>query len=234
MPINGLRKANATACAALSPTSKAVGKPALAWRRRHQFQIGRDALPRVRADQQVSSTQTSRVQRGLQRRDQVLQMLARGQFRHHAAIFGVHCKQRRTALGQNLPVAHHSGRWFQSQKFQWPEWSCLFVAVSADRRISSENDGSGLLPKGTTAGFSGVSCYFPAIFKGPHFPSCVKQNALEQNPSARSSCTSWICALRTPLVAFCASSPTGERVSRSAASCSPVIGQRCPALCRAR
>ncbi len=80
MPTNGFLKAKATACAALNPTSKAIGRPGpLRGGDGIQLQIGRDALPR----------DNFAIQRGLHDGNQIPQMFAGGQFRHDTAVFRV-------------------------------------------------------------------------------------------------------------------------------------------------
>ena len=76
--------------------------PALAWRQRHRV------VP--------AGTPASR-KRGLRDGHQIPQMFARGQFRHHAAVFGVQFDLRRNGIGQNFAVAHHGGAGFVAGSF---------------------------------------------------------------------------------------------------------------------
>ena len=44
-------------------------------------------------------------------------MFARGEFRHHAAVFGVQLNLRRNRVGQNFSVAHDGGAGFVAGSF---------------------------------------------------------------------------------------------------------------------
>ena len=66
------------------------------------------------------------MQRGLRDGNQISQMLARGEFRHDAAIFGVQFDLRGDDIGQNLAVAHDRGAGFVAGSFNGQQ---VMVAV---------------------------------------------------------------------------------------------------------
>ena len=62
---------------------------------------------------------------------QIAQMLARGQFRHHAAVFGVQADLRGNDVGQNAARRARPRRWFRRRKFRRPAASWRVERESA-------------------------------------------------------------------------------------------------------
>ena len=121
MPTNGLRSANATACAALKPTSRAIGKPG----------------PCVAATASSCVRRRFRfAQRGLRDGNQIPQMFARGQFRHDAAVFGVQFDLRGDGVGQDSSVAHDGGAGFVAGSFKGQKVMRAGVQLVARLRIN--------------------------------------------------------------------------------------------------
>ena len=102
MPMNGLFSAKAAACAALNPTSSAMASPG----------------PCVAATASSCAGEMP-ASRSAALRDghKIFEMLARGQLRHHAAVFLVEFDLRGDGVGQDFPVAHHGGAGFVAGSF---------------------------------------------------------------------------------------------------------------------
>jgi len=57
-------------------------------------------------------------QRGLRDGQKIFQVFARGEFRHHAAVFRVQLDLRGDDVGQDFPVAHDGGAGFIAGSFE--------------------------------------------------------------------------------------------------------------------
>ena len=98
----------------------------LAQRERHRLRRletdeQRDAQPRPlrRSDGVELRGRNFRLnQRGLRHGQKIFQMLARGKFRHHAAVFRMQFDLRRDHVGQHFAVAHHGGAGFVAGSFK--------------------------------------------------------------------------------------------------------------------
>ncbi len=106
MPINGLFKAKATACAALKPTSSAMASPGPC--------VAATAVQRGRGNPGFA-------QGGVRDGQEILEMFAGGEFRHHAAVFLMQFDLRGNHVGQDDPVAHHGGAGFIAGSFEREE-----------------------------------------------------------------------------------------------------------------